>query len=138
MPFRVPFRLRFRGRPLRVADLAWIDGFYGEMGRYLFLREEDGVVILPPNQVYKANPSGISALISLVESLMLSNEGGLLGKLREIQASIEDGRTRAACNQLGAFMNQVGNLVRNGRIDAETADEIINLVEAIQASLGCR
>jgi radical SAM protein with 4Fe4S-binding SPASM domain len=45
-----------------IRDLAWIDEFYRGMRPHLFAREEDGVVILPPNQVYKANGSGIAIL----------------------------------------------------------------------------
>ena len=43
-------------------DLAWVDEFWGEAGRYIFSREEDGILILPPNRVYKINHSG-AALI---------------------------------------------------------------------------
>ncbi len=44
------------------SDLGWIDEFYQGIRPYLFVREEDGVVILPPNQVYKANETGIGIL----------------------------------------------------------------------------
>ncbi len=42
--------------------LSWIDDFFRETGRHIFAREEDGVVILPPNQVYKANATGIAVV----------------------------------------------------------------------------
>jgi radical SAM protein with 4Fe4S-binding SPASM domain len=41
-------------------SLAWIDDFFNRMKDHVFAREEDGVVILPPNQVYKANATGIA------------------------------------------------------------------------------
>ena len=78
MPFGLPLRLRVRGRSLRlsresgrppgrdiatgipVRSLGWIDDFFREAKDHIFARQEDGVVILPPNQVYKANPTGIA------------------------------------------------------------------------------
>lgn len=36
-------------------DLSWIDDFWAKAGPRVFAREEDGVLILPPNRVYKAN-----------------------------------------------------------------------------------
>ena len=43
-------------------NLAWIDEFWEQAGRYIFSREEDGILILPPNRVYKINRTG-AALI---------------------------------------------------------------------------
>ncbi|MGA2975040.1 MAG: radical SAM protein [Spirochaetia bacterium] len=43
-----------------IKSLDWIDDFFQEIGSHIFAREEDGVVILPPNQVYKANATGIA------------------------------------------------------------------------------
>jgi len=43
-------------------ELSWIDGFFREAGDHIFAREEDGVVILPPNQVYKANATGVAVV----------------------------------------------------------------------------
>ncbi len=63
--------------PVTVADLAWIDEFYREMRPYLFVREEDEVVILPPNQVYKANSSGIALLKHLERGRRISRFAGL-------------------------------------------------------------
>ncbi len=37
------------------ADLAWVDDFWARAGAHIFAREEDGVLILPPNMVYRAN-----------------------------------------------------------------------------------
>jgi radical SAM protein with 4Fe4S-binding SPASM domain len=62
---------------LKAADLNWINGFFRETGPYLFLREEDGVVILPPNQVYKANASGISILRHMQRSGSITGLPGL-------------------------------------------------------------
>ena len=73
LPLRVRFRERtlgmaFRRRPLPAAvNLAWIDDFFREAGSHLFAREEDGVVILPPNQVYKANATGIAVVLHMLK-----------------------------------------------------------------------
>jgi radical SAM protein with 4Fe4S-binding SPASM domain len=64
--------LRRKPPGIAVRDLAWIDGFYRDMRPHLFAREEDGVVILPPNRVYKANSSGIAMLKHL-------ERGGTIG-----------------------------------------------------------
>ena len=88
-------------------------------------------------------PSGISELVTLVESLTQCNRGEkqrLLASLNAAQASIERGNTRAACGQLGAFVNKVEAKEDKEKtcIEPETANEMINLAEALQASLGCR
>jgi radical SAM protein with 4Fe4S-binding SPASM domain len=71
MPFGVRIGERALRRPIQapappvasgipVRSLGWIDDFFREAKSHIFAREEDGVVILPPNQVYKANPTGIA------------------------------------------------------------------------------
>ena len=60
MSFCLPFGVRIRRCSLNlpitsksVDDLGWIDGFFGQIQDYMFLRSEDYVLILPPNRVYK-------------------------------------------------------------------------------------
>jgi radical SAM protein with 4Fe4S-binding SPASM domain len=36
-------------------DLSWIDDFWAHAGPYIFSREDDNILILPPNRVYKLN-----------------------------------------------------------------------------------
>ncbi len=36
-------------------DLSWVDDFWAHAGNHIFSREEDDVLILPPNRVYKVN-----------------------------------------------------------------------------------
>ncbi len=52
---------------MNALDLSWIYGFWKEMAPFVFLRPEDQVVILPPNNVYKANPTGFK-LLEFLES----------------------------------------------------------------------
>ncbi|HET6452271.1 MAG TPA: radical SAM protein [Spirochaetia bacterium] len=90
--------MRWLTRPGRRAaqTLAWIDEFFREAGPHLFAREEDGVIILPPNQVYKANPTGISIVRHLQEGRRAADIPGI------------DSEERAA--QVGAFISDIRSL----------------------------
>ena len=62
-----------------MGGLSWIDDFWKRAGSRVFSREEDGVIILPPNRVYRANHTA-AALISYLKgggsatSLRLPNQ----------------------------------------------------------------
>jgi len=56
-------------------DLAWIDEFWSLAGDHIFARREDGVLILPPNRVYRANETAAS-LVDFLRS------GGTMATLR--------------------------------------------------------
>lgn len=62
LPFRLPQRLCFRGAALKSPDLSWVDDFWRKAGPFIFWREEDGILILPPNRVYKLNKTAITLL----------------------------------------------------------------------------
>ncbi|MDR2048347.1 MAG: radical SAM protein [Treponema sp.] len=49
------------------SPLVWVDDFWKQAGRYIFCREDDGVLILPPNRVYKINKTG-AALVSFLKN----------------------------------------------------------------------
>ena len=38
-------------------SLAWVDALWEKSGKYIILRDEDNVLILPPNRVYHVNPT---------------------------------------------------------------------------------
>ena len=66
---RLPLRLCLGEFPLtdpEVGDpadrLIWIYGFWKSLSPYAYARTEDDVVILPPNLVYKTNPTGAALL----------------------------------------------------------------------------
>jgi len=68
------------GRAFRAAappGLGWIEDFFREAGGHIFAREEDGVVILPPNQVYKANTTGIAIVRHMQAGGRLSSIPGI-------------------------------------------------------------
>lgn len=48
--------------PAAAPDISWIYGFWSEIRDHAYVREEDNVVIMPPNRVYKTNATGIAVL----------------------------------------------------------------------------
>jgi len=91
----VPFRLRLGERALimrAVESLEWIDDFFREAGGHVFAREEDGVVILPPNQVYKANSTGIAIVRHLLSGGRAAQIPGieLEGRAGQVAAFVAD------------------------------------------------
>lgn len=52
----------FPGAALKSPDLSWVDDFWRKAGPFIFWREEDGILILPPNRVYKLNKTAITLL----------------------------------------------------------------------------
>ncbi len=120
MPFRLPFGVRIRERALKMpwghnrgarTPLSWIDDFFSEAGAHIFARDDDGVVILPPNQVYKANSTGIAILRHL--------QAG--GKAADIPG-MSDG---ARAQQVAAFVSDLralylGESASDGRAPYET------------------
>ena len=73
--------------------LAWIDDFFREAGQHIFAREEDGVIILPPNQVYKANATGVAIVRHMLAG----------GKVAGIPGIEKDERAR----QVAAFVSDL-------------------------------
>lgn len=48
-------------------DISWIDDFVRQIKPYIYVREDDGLLILIPNQAYELNPSGIAILSYLFQ-----------------------------------------------------------------------
>ncbi len=82
---------RRRGTGGLPSSLGWIDEFFREAGDHIFAREEDEVIILPPNQVYKANATGIAIVRHLLAG----------GKARDIPGIAEEERA----GQVAAFVS---------------------------------
>ena len=121
MPLGMPLGMRLRGRSLKglfgrghagsLVPLSWIDDFFREARDHIFAREEDGVVILPPNQVYKANATGIAIVRHMLAG----------GRAAAIPGIEEEGRAR----QVAAFVSDVRSLylgqpAADGRAPFET------------------
>lgn len=62
---------------------------------------------------------------------------GLLAKLENALASLERGQTKASCNQLGAFENQVEDLVADGALPPADGDMLLAELALLQEGLGC-
>lgn len=81
----------------------------------------------------------IDVIGDLVDEGILGGGQGnaLVSKLTASARSFARGRDKTACNQLGAFVNQVNALRRAGDLTAEEADALIELVEVLLAAGGC-
>jgi radical SAM protein with 4Fe4S-binding SPASM domain len=75
-----------------VRSLGWIDDFFREAKDHIFAREEDGVVILPPNQVYKANSTGIAIVTHMCAGGKAASIPGIAQqeRARQVAAFVSD------------------------------------------------
>lgn len=62
---------------------------------------------------------------------------GLRDKLNAATASLDRGNTRAACNQLRAFLNQVNAFINTGILTSVEGQKLINAASAIRTQIGC-
>ena len=62
-----------RGSNSAWPDLSWVDEFWEQAGPYIFSREEDGILILPPNRVFKINATGAALIRHLKEGRSISS-----------------------------------------------------------------
>jgi len=110
LPLGMPFCVRVRRRALRVPaeparssdpdlvtgipvrSLGWIDDFFRKAKDHIFAREEDGVVILPPNQVYKANSTGIAIVAHMCAGGKAASIPGIAQeeRARQVTAFVSD------------------------------------------------
>ncbi len=89
---------------MKPKDLAWVSGFWRETKGYIHYREEDGVVIIPPNLVYKTNATGIAVLKFL-------DGGGRADRL----AAGEPEKAR----DIAAFMGDIRSLYLGNEVETE-------------------
>ena len=61
----------------------------------------------------------------------------LTKKIDNALAKLDKGNTKAACNQLGAFENQVNSLIDDGIITAVEGQVLLDLVAAAKIDIGC-
>jgi radical SAM protein with 4Fe4S-binding SPASM domain len=57
---------------LKTKELRWIDSFIAGIRTHILLREEDNVLIIPPNRVYKVNETGKRLLRFLLDGGRIS------------------------------------------------------------------
>lgn len=53
------------------------------------------------------------------------------------RARDENGNTRAACNQLRAFLNQVDAFINAGVLPPDKGQELIDAAQAVRNQIGC-
>jgi hypothetical protein len=76
------------------------------------------------------------SLIARVQALVAAGTlkenqaAGLIAKLEQIRLKLGNGQTRAANNQLVAFINQVKALVNNGSLTATQGHALIDAANA--------
>jgi len=81
----------------------------------------------------------IGAVTFLVQQGALSQQqaNGLLAKLQSAERSMNAGRTGPACNQINAFISQVGLLIQSGALTPTLGQALGNAANALKAALGC-
>lgn len=84
---------------MSAADLKWIDSYYSAIRKFLFIRPEDNVMILPPNRVIRLNETAAFLLNHL-------NSGGSILDFPEITGG-ERGR------DVGLFFSNLRALYEN-------------------------
>src|SRR5262245_39096361 len=93
-------------------------------------------------RVFVQSPAqGISREMTLVHGLGPLNRGqltSLLSKLSAAAAALQRTNTTSACNPVGAFENELNDLVQGGSLTPKSAAPALNEGQAIQISLGCR
>jgi radical SAM protein with 4Fe4S-binding SPASM domain len=75
-----------------VRDLAWIDGFFRGVRGHVFVRSEDGVLILPPNQVFRLNEGGLRIVGHLLSGRPIARLPGIADgdRAREVNEFCSD------------------------------------------------
>lgn len=79
----------------------------------------------------------INALVA--QGALAANKANpLLTKLESVSDKLEDAQIKAACNQLDALINQLNAYISNGNLTPAQGQELIDGVEAVQVSMGCK
>ena len=78
-----------------MVDLTWADEFIRNVRPYIFVREEDSLLIKKPNQAHRLNPQGVRVLKFLLE-------GGTIGQLLD-----QVGREEQRAADVALFLNEV-------------------------------
>lgn len=85
----------------------------------------------------------IEALIAQINALVAGGDlagnkaNPLITKLQQVLAQLDCGQTAAACNQLGAFRNQVSGYLSAGVLAPADGHDLLDAVDDIRSDLGC-
>jgi FIMAH domain len=89
-----------------------------------------------PQELLASLIADVNALVAQ-GSLSRSSANGLLASLRAAQNSLTRGNTQATCGQVGAFINKIQPVIRNGRLSESDGQSLISTAEDLRAALGC-
>jgi hypothetical protein len=98
---------------------------------------------LQPFTVLAPAPERVAGVITDIEALVDAGQlksrqaKALIQVLKNALRSLDDERSEAACDQLGAFAAVATAKVTAGALDAAAAEALIADVESIRAQLGC-
>lgn len=78
----------------------------------------------------------LNELVTTIEGMEFDAQlnGGLTAKISAARLSLEQDRVQAACNQLGAFVNQVDG---HPQIEQAQEDLLLGLIATIEELIGC-
>jgi YVTN family beta-propeller protein len=85
----------------------------------------------------------LQSLIAQIQALvdagtLTQNQGaGLINKINQVIAKLDQNQTGAACNQLSAFISQVNAFITNHSLTPSQGQPLIDGANAIRASNGC-
>jgi len=91
-------------------------------------------------QVIQSVPNALQEVISSINSLPLSsgNKNALKSKLQNALAKYNSGDLNAALNLLNAFLNQLYQLIADGKISLAAAQPVIDYVNLIIAAINSK
>jgi PKD repeat protein len=79
----------------------------------------------------------IANYIGTMSSLDKGEKNGLMAKYRAAAASAARGDNNATCGQLGAALNDLSTLTKNGRLSQADSDALASATWAVHRALGC-
>jgi hypothetical protein len=105
--------------------------FWGDytVERIIFEDNEEAIVELVEEDIAKLQEDG---------TLTEDQADGLLAKLTVINNSLDRGNTRATCNQLRAFIQQILAFINSGDLTELEGSYFIEIAENIQSQIGCQ
>jgi len=94
--------------------------------------------LVPPTPQEAADDL-IDDIQDLIDAGTLNGGQGnaLISKLQNIIDKLNNGKTKAACNQLGAFINQVTDFINGGTLTSADGQPLIDAAQAIKDAADC-